>query len=338
MVVDNSFYMKLALDEAWKYQGLTYPNPAVGCAIVSGSGELLSVEAHKRAGQAHAEVNALKSAYYKLTNDESILELEASNDIHTFLLNNHNNIFSDTIVYTTLEPCSHTGKTPSCASLLSKLNVAKVYVGSRDFNDEASNGNALLKESNIEVFNDLLANECDSLLEPFKKFQTNGFVFFKWAQRLNGTVDHGIITSKHSRELVHQMRDVCDLMVVGGDTVRIDRPTLDARLANGKAPDILIYSRQKEFDKTIPVFNVEGRKVIISDSLDEVKKYKNVMIEGGAKMYALTHDITDMYLTFIAPKLGGCVGMQDIDNEFEILNIHQETQDIIMWMKKRDNK
>lgn len=338
MVVDNSFYMKLALDEAWKYQGLTYPNPAVGCAIVSGSGELLSVEAHKRAGQAHAEVNALKSAYYKLTNDESILELEASNDIHTFLLNNHNNIFSDTIVYTTLEPCSHTGKTPSCASLLSKLNVAKVYVGSRDFNDEASNGNALLKESNIEVFNDLLANECDSLLEPFKKFQTNGFVFFKWAQRLNGTVDDGIITSKDSRKLVHKMRDVCDLMVVGGDTVRVDRPTLDARLANGKAPDILIYSRQKEFDKSIPLFNVEGRKVVISDDLSVVKNYKSVMVEGGANMYALTRDITDMYLTFIAPKLGGCVGMQDIEDEFEILNIHQETQDIIMWMKKRDNK
>ena len=330
--------MNLALREAWKYQGLTYPNPAVGCTIVGENGELLAVEAHKRAGLPHAEVEALKSAYFKLTNDESILALNASNDIHNFLLENHNNIFNSAVVYTTLEPCSHVGKTPSCASLLSKLNVVKVYVGSIDFNTDASGGNEVLTASNIKVENNILTNECDLLLEPFKKFQTDGFVFFKWAQRLNGTVDDGIITSKDSRELVHQMRDVCDLMVVGGDTVRVDRPTLDARLANGKAPDILIYSRQEEFDKAIPLFNVEGRKVIISDDLNLIKNYKNVMIEGGAKMYALTRDITDMYLTFIAPKLGGRVGMQNIEDEFEILNIHQETQDIIMWMKSTTKK
>ena len=93
MVIDNSFYMKLALDEAWKYQVLTYPNPAVGCTIVSKDGGLLAVEAHKRAGLPHAEVEALKSAYYKLTNDETILGLSASSDIHNFLLANHNNIF-----------------------------------------------------------------------------------------------------------------------------------------------------------------------------------------------------------------------------------------------------
>lgn len=62
MKIDDNFYMKLAIDEAWKYQLLTYPNPAVGCVIVK-NGRLLSIEAHKEAGQAHAEVNALKAAY-----------------------------------------------------------------------------------------------------------------------------------------------------------------------------------------------------------------------------------------------------------------------------------
>ena len=334
MVINSSFYMKLALDEAWKYQGLTYPNPAVGCVVVGGNGELLAIEAHKRAGKPHAEVEALKSAYIKLTNDDSILALNASSDIHNFLLENHNNMFLNTTIYTTLEPCSHVGKTPSCATLLSKLNVKKVYIGSKDFNKEASGGKELLVASSIEVQNNVLTTECDLLLEPFKKCKSDGFVFFKWAQRLNGTVDDGIITSKSSRKLVHQMRDVCDLMVVGGDTIRNDRPTLDARLANGKSPDILIYSRQKEFDKSIPLFSVEDREVIISDDLQIIKKYKNVMIEGGAKMYELTRDITDMYLTFVAPKLGGKTGMQNIDEEFEILNIHQEMQDIIIWQKK----
>ena len=80
MVIDNNSYMNLALQEAWKYQGLTYPNPAVGCCIVSNTNEILAVEAHHKAGDAHAEVNALKSAYYKLTSDDKILKLNKSAD------------------------------------------------------------------------------------------------------------------------------------------------------------------------------------------------------------------------------------------------------------------
>ena len=99
MVVNHSFYMNLALKEAWKYQGLTFPNPAVGCVVVGEHGELLAIEAHHRAGEAHAEVNALKAAYYKLTNDASILALEKSIDIHTYLFNNHNNIFKRISLY-----------------------------------------------------------------------------------------------------------------------------------------------------------------------------------------------------------------------------------------------
>jgi len=81
MVIDNNFYMTLALREAWKYQGLTYPNPAVGCCVVGEYGEILAVEAHHKAGEPHAEVNALKAAYYKLTNDNYILALNDSAEI-----------------------------------------------------------------------------------------------------------------------------------------------------------------------------------------------------------------------------------------------------------------
>ncbi len=86
MVINDNFYMSLALKEAWKYQGLTYPNPAVGSVVVGASGEILAVEAHHKAGEPHAEVNALKSAYYKLTDDKYILALKDSVDIHTHLL------------------------------------------------------------------------------------------------------------------------------------------------------------------------------------------------------------------------------------------------------------
>ena len=152
--------------------------------------------------------------------------------------------------------------------------------------------------------------------------ETEKLCIFKWAQRLNGTTDGGVITSRKSRKNVHAMRDVCDLLVIGGNTVREDRPTLDARLVNGKAPDILIYSRQKELDKTIPLFNVPDRKVIISDSLETVNNYKNIMIEGTTKMMELTKDIVNYNLCYL-----------HVADKFESLNISQVDEDIIAWLK-----
>ncbi len=334
MVIDSHFFMSLALNEAWKYQGLTYPNPAVGCTIVGKNNELLAVNAHKRAGEPHAEVLALRDAYFKLTNDASILSILSSYEIHDYLLANHNGCFRDISLYTTLEPCSHEGKTPSCASLISKLEIQKVFVGSRDFNEEASDGNAILSACGVEVQESVLQNECDVLLKPFEIWKKSKFVFFKWAQRLNATTDGSTISSESSRKSVHSMRNVCDLLVIGGNTVRVDRPILDARLVNGKAPDILIISREKDFDKTIPLFGVEGRKVIISDNFSACQEYKNIMIEGSSKMFELSKSIVDFYLCFLAPTFGGSSGFEKQDEKFEILNIEKNEQDIIIWMKR----
>jgi diaminohydroxyphosphoribosylaminopyrimidine deaminase/5-amino-6-(5-phosphoribosylamino)uracil reductase len=240
-------------------------------------------------------------------------------------------------VYTTLEPCSHVGKTPSCADLLSAMNVKKVYVGALDSNPDAANGNKKLASANIEVKSSILADESKELLYPFERWNKNNFVFFKWAQRLNGTYDSGIITSKQSRQNVHDMRDKCDLLVIGGETVRVDRPTLDARLVDGKAPDVLIYSQNKEFDQSIALFGVKGRKVIISDSLDEIKNYKNIMIEGGSNMFEATKNIVDRYICYVAPKTGGSKVFSTNMDEFKILNILQEGEDIIMWLKIRED-
>ncbi len=336
MLIDNNFYMNLALREAWKYQGLTYPNPAVGCTMVGKNGEILAVEAHHKAGKAHAEVNALKSAYYKLTNDEYILALDTSIDIHTYLLSNHNNIFKNTKLYTTLEPCAHYGKTPSCASLISELGILEVYVGSYDTNSIAQKGNLILSKNSCTVYTELLQKECDDLVLPFKRSLEENFVYFKWAQRLNATTDEGNVSSIESRIEVHALRDVCDLLVIGGNTVRLDRPTLDARLANGKAPDILIYSRKKEFDKNIPLFNVKDRKVFIESDFQRLGEYKNIMIEGTSSMYDLTRDIVDYYLCYLAPSFGGTNSFNVAKDKLEILNVREESEDIIMWMKKRE--
>ena len=325
MVIDSNFFMNLAIDEAWKYQGLTYPNPAVGCCIVGKHGELLAIEAHKKAGEAHAEVNALKSAFIKLTKNEVIKKLYTSQDIHNFLLKYHNNCFKNISIFTTLEPCSHVGKTPSCASLISKLGIKKLYVGSLDTNKEASGGNEIIKKNNVKIITGILKNRCDELIEPFNLWQKDKFVFFKWAQRLDGSTNAGVISTLDSRKNVHMMRNVCDLLIIGGNTVRVDRPTLDARLVDGKAPDILIYSTQKNFDRDIALFKVKNRKVIISDDLSIIHNYKNIMIEGTQKMFELTKYLVNYHLCYL-----------HLGDKFKILNTKKEDEDIIMWMKNKD--
>jgi len=336
VVDDHNFFMSLALEEAWKYQGLTYPNPAVGCCIVSREGAILAVEAHQEAGTPHAEINALQSAYFKLTHDSAILSLTISKEIHNYLLKNHNNLFHNVQLYTTLEPCAHEGKTPSCASLIAQLGIVSVYVGAKDTNPVAQAGNLILQESGSRVVSNVLQSKCEALLLPFQVWQKESFVFFKWAQRLNATTDAGNVSSVASRTHVHALRNVCDLLVIGGNSVRVDRPTLDARLVHGRAPDVLIISTQKEFDTTIPLFSVKGRKVFIESDFSKIGEYKNIMIEGSQKMFELSRNIVDLYLCYLAPTFGGKSGFSDVSENFEVLNIQKETQDIIMWMKRTE--
>jgi diaminohydroxyphosphoribosylaminopyrimidine deaminase/5-amino-6-(5-phosphoribosylamino)uracil reductase len=131
------------------------------------------------------------------------------------------------------------------------------------------------------------------------------------------------------------LRDKCDLIVIGGNTVRYDRPTLDARMVNGKAPDILIYSHQSDFDRTIPLFDVANRQVFIESTLEKIQEYSLVMIEGGAAMMEATREVSDWYVCYLAPKLGGgrfTIGAKQED--FEVMNAKIQ-EDIVLWMKKK---
>lgn len=327
--------MNLALDAAWDYQLLTFPNPAVGAVCMGPSGGILSVGAHKQAGGPHAEVYALRDAYGVLTDDFTLCDCDDSAFIHTYLREHHNGCFKSISMAVTLEPCAHSGKTPSCATLIRDLQIKKIAISSKDPNPKAAGGLTLLMEAGAECTVGVMETQGRYLLEPFVRWQNKPFVFFKWAQRLDGTVDEGLISSAASREHVHQLRDKCDLVVVGGNTVRTDRPTLDARLVNGKAPDVLIYSRETAFDQSIPLFAVKNRRVFIEDSLDRIHDYSLVMIEGGALMMEATRDVCDWYLSYIAPKFGGgklTIGAEKVD--FEVMSA-KIREDIILWMKKK---
>jgi len=314
--------LDLAVNEAWKYQFLTYPNPSVGAVVVVKN--KVFVDAHKKAGEPHAEVNALWQAFsffYKTP------KLKSAKEIHEFLIKNHNNFFNEAEVFVTLEPCAHIGKTPSCANLLSILKPKKVTIGWLDPITDHSGGVEILKNAGIEVevLND---RRCFDLIEPFIKWQKR-FIFFKLAQSLNGVITGGYISSESSLNWVHKIRDKIDLLIIGGNTVRIDRPTLDSRRINGKAPDVLIYSKEKNFDKTIPLFNVKGRNVFISDSLDLVNNYKFIMVEGGERLYNALKDFVDWKVFIITPKIFDRINYK-LNDDIEILHV-EKRDDLIVW-------
>ncbi len=334
MKIDDNFYMKLAIDEAWKYQLLTYPNPAVGCVIVK-NGRLLSIEAHKESGQAHAEVNALKAAYLVDYPNSPLKTKSKSSDIHEFFLENHNDYFNDCEIFVTLEPCNHIGKTPSCANLLKVLKPKRVIIAHEDINKEATGGLQTLKSVNIDIRLGCMRKEAYNLLYPFIKWTTGTFIFYKMAQTLNGSID-GKVSSKMSQLYVHTLRDKVDLMLIGGNTVRIDKPTLDSRYILGRAPNIMIYSKNKIFDNNIPLFKVPNREVFISDDLFKLLDYKFVMVEGIYNLMNILKEKIDYIILIVSPKIrNGMNALNEIEIDFEVVHENYIGEDKIVFLKRK---
>lgn len=334
MKIDDNFFMKLAIDEAWKYQLMTYPNPAVGCVVVK-DGEILSIEAHKEAGMPHAEVNALKAAYLKKHPNDILKAKTSSHDIHDYLIKNHKGFFEDCTVYVTLEPCNHIGKTPACANLLKEIKPKRVVVAHEDINKEAKGGIETLKSSNIDVSLGCMKKEAYDLLYPFIKWTNGTFIFYKMAQTLNGCID-GSISSNTAKAYVHTLRDKIDLMLIGGNTVRTDKPTLDARYIAGRAPNIMIYTKNKVFDNNIPLFKIPNRDVIISDDLFKLLDYKFIMVEGTYNLMESLKEKIDYIVLLVSPKIRkGVNALNEINMDFEIVHENYIGEEKIIYLKRK---
>jgi len=290
----KDFYMQLALNEAWKYQFLTYPNPAVGCVILDKNSQILSIQAHQKAGEAHAELNAIKTALQKLKPDLKMPK--EANALHHFICKNHQNLLKDALAFVTLEPCNHKGKTPPCAALFSELKFKKIFICIKDTNKIASGGGIFLKKQGVEVEYGLLAKEGQKLIKPFLKWQKGTFKLFKLALSMNGSSLGKIITNTQSRTYAHKIRSIIDVLVIGGETIRKDKPILDSRLAKGKAPDLCILSRQnlEDFDQNIALFKIPERKIYTQFP----KEAKFAMFEGGENFLKSFKDEMDMFLIF----------------------------------------
>jgi diaminohydroxyphosphoribosylaminopyrimidine deaminase/5-amino-6-(5-phosphoribosylamino)uracil reductase len=328
--MNNQFYMQLALNEAWKYQLMTYPNPAVGAVVVCG-GEILSVEAHQRAGTSHAEVLALVRAYEEISGDEVKFDPMDAAAAHEFLRALPVGFFSECTIYVTLEPCAHEGRTPSCASLLEHLALEDVVIGMADPIPGHGGGAGRLDH----VVMGVLEDACRDLIEPFLIWQDRAFVLFKIAQTQNGRIGGGIISSESSRRHVHRLRSVCDRLLIGGGTVRADRPILDSRMVHSRAPDVTIYSHQDEFDRDTPLFEVAGRMVEVSDDLSFLEQPSFVLVEGGGGMLAAIDERIDWLLTYTAPKLSSDPLSYNIDKILQPLHHTTCDVDAVEWSRYR---
>lgn len=214
--VNHDEWMKVALEEAHRGSGWVSPNPRVGCVIVRGN-EIVATGHHRRFGDIHAEVDALRTF---------------SGDA------------ADATMYVTLEPCAHKGKQPACTDAIIASGIKRVVVGVEDPNPLVSGkGIQILEEHGIEVIRGVHEDECRWMNRWFAHHITRGssYVTLKAATSidLGASAPQGQdrwISSEKSRIVTHTLRSEYDAVMVGIGTVRADDPLLNVRLTEGRDP------------------------------------------------------------------------------------------------------
>ena len=325
----DDLLIKHCCDIAWEAQTLALPNPSVGAIITHKNGEFLSRGVHSLAGSPHAEVMAIKQAYFTLTQDSRILNLESSLELHNFLLHNHNDIFKNCSLYVSLEPCNHYGKTPPCANLIKELGFAKVIIGTRDSHTLASGGMQTLQEAGIHTSLSQIEQEAQKLLLPFEILREKGrFVLFKIAMRLDGSYVNGQISAESSRIFTHNQRSVCDYLCISGATLRSDNPTLNARYAlppydKHKQPTLCLFSTRENN----PRFHIFRN----AEEIESLKGF--VVIEGGLNLLSALRKYIDMLLVH---KAFFCVDLNFTQKsnamDFELLHTMNLGKDLALWL------
>ncbi len=208
--MNHEYWMAQAIQQARKGLYSTHPNPRVGCVIVRNS-KVIATGYHAYSGGPHAEVNALA--------DLAGLALEAT-------------------VYVTLEPCSHTGKTPPCVEALIRAKPKTVVIAMQDPNPQVSGkGIAMLRDSGIEVICDVLKLQAEQLNPGFIKRMTRSlpYVSIKMAMSVDGRIalSNGVsqwVTGPQARNDVQFLRASASAILSTSSTVIADDASLNVRL------------------------------------------------------------------------------------------------------------
>jgi len=319
-------YMQLALRLAARGLTTTDPNPRVGCVLVNND-SVVGEGWHERAGQAHAEINALQEAGDQARNATA---------------------------YVTLEPCSHQGRTPPCVDALMSAGVARVVVAMQDPNPlVAGQGIAKLKAAGIEVQTGLLAEQAADLNPGFIKRMRDGrpLIRIKTAMSLDGRTamasgESKWISGEQSRLEVQHWRARSSAILTGIATVLADDPSMNVRLTEDvpeggwRQPDRIVLDSQLRMPVTARMLDLPGSTHVmtISDSTDKIAALENagarvsvlpaknsrldlhalmqalceleineILVEAGAVLNGslLDEDLVDELIVYVAPHIMG---------------------------------
>lgn len=267
MSPDEAF-MARALRLAEKWRGRTSPNPIVGCVIVDRHGNVIAEGMHRGPGTKHAERDALD----KLGGSAVGATL-----------------------YVTLEPCTHTGRTPPCAPAVIGSRVARVVVGSVDPIAEHGGGIQALRRAKIAVDRALVA-ACDASNRPFLQWATSGrpAITLKAAMTLDGKIATVTgrskwITGELARRDAHRLRATHDAIVVGIGTVLADDPRLTARIRGARDPiRIVLDSRLRTPPSARLLPKRGGPQTIIATSDRAPKSRALALVNAGAEVWRFT--------------------------------------------------
>ncbi|MGV0742585.1 bifunctional diaminohydroxyphosphoribosylaminopyrimidine deaminase/5-amino-6-(5-phosphoribosylamino)uracil reductase RibD [Mycolicibacterium sp. XJ870] len=288
--------MRLAIEQAERVKGSTYPNPPVGAVILDRDGQVAGVGGTQPTGGPHAEVMALREAGRRATGGTAVV---------------------------TLEPCNHHGRTPPCVKALVEAGVSKVVYACSDPNPVAAGGTARLAEAGIEIVSGMLADEVarGPLREWLHKQRTGlPHVTWKFATSVDGrsaAADGSSqwITSEAARADVHRRRAVADAIVVGTGTVFFDDPSLTARLADGSLAQrqpLRVVVGEREISSDARVLNDDSRTMVIRthdprEVMRSLADRTDVVLEGGPTLAGafLRAGLVDRILAYVAPILLG---------------------------------
>ena len=257
-------YIRRCIQIAKNGLGSTRPNPMVGSVIVFND-KIIGEGYTSEYGGAHAEVNAINSV-----KDTSLL--------------------SSAVLYVSLEPCSHFGKTPPCSHLIVARKIPKVVVGVVDDNSLVSGkGIAYLRAHGVEVIVGVLEQECIASNKRFFTFQRakRPYIVLKWAETLDRFMDVDRsagaekaptwISNGYSQQLVHKWRSEEHAILVGTNTVIKDNPKLNVRSWSGKNPVRLILDNSLRIPYDLQVFDGTVMTLVFTSSKVSFKEEKNTV-------------------------------------------------------------
>ena len=244
----HELYMHRCIELARLGAGYVAPNPMVGSVLVY-ENMIIGEGYHRQYGQSHAEVNCINSVKEE---------------------NKH--LIEKSVIYVSLEPCAHFGKTPPCADLIIRHKIPTVVIGCRDpFEQVDGKGIEKLKNAGITVITAVLENECKELNKRFFTFHTKQrpYLILKWAQSKNQKIANAdfsrvLISNAYTNRLVHKWRSEEAGIMTGTNTTLVDNPSLNTRNWTGPDPVRLIIDMNLRLPSTLQIFDQNQKTIVFN--------------------------------------------------------------------------